>query len=492
MGCLFLVGFANLVFISMKDLRLYYEPSDDDNSNHLYFNGDDDNNIQDKDYTGASVSTLLGYETEGEEDAIIRGNDDNENTDSNADSNVDNNVDSNADSNVDNTRMNDNSSNNSSTPTLTVEDYDYDEATYKSQLSKALEPKPNLKTGAYLHVFWSGFCNQYYMFSGVLLLAKTSNHSQIIVQSIRWKDLFGTNQQIRHDVFFDVVHWNTFYPKLPRFVTYDQSTHLDLDIPNVNGVKPDIKWNIDDPYTNATNPYAIGEKRTSAIAKFYDYTKDIQKGRGQRDEAELLVMKSALRPHPAIRDIMSSFKRKHRMTNSMVLHARIEPDMQKHPMCKEHKVLNITDIVTMLYDKYPDEPPVSTVLIILNRAILEKEVANPKNDNEMAIYNLKTLNEIISNGLWGGRVKVVEAGSELAKNSKYPLYSKYSSLVGAIINFYLSLEAEIFVGTIVSSYSTSVISYRFFREKKENYFYLPKGLDLVTPPGTKEPPRFAC
>lgn len=374
----------------------------------------------------------------------------------------------------------------------------YDENEYAIKSKKALESFTktnnninNTSTCAYLHVFWSGFCNQYFMFSGVLLLAQEANCTQLIVQTIRWKDLFGTNHQLRHDFLFDVVHWNTYYPLLPRFVSYDSNVYTDIQVDNDQDVIPKIKWNIDDPYSLATNPFAIGAKRTDAIMKFYDYTKDIDKNRIQRKESELLVMKGALRPHPAIRNIMTLFKHEHKMDNMMVLHARIEPDMQKHPMCKEYKVLNLTDIIDMLYTKYP-EPPVSTVLIILNRAILEKEVASSTNDNDIASNNLQTLNEIISKGLWDGRVKVVEAGSELAKRSKYPMYSKYSSIVGSIINFFLSLEADIFVGTIVSSYSTSVISYRFFREKKQNYFYMPNGLDWVTSPKVKEPPRFAC
>lgn len=371
------------------------------------------------------------------------------------------------------------------------DDKKYDENQYNLLSLQAMEPKPNISSCAYLHVFWSGFCNQYYMFMGVMLMAQASNCSQILVHSIRWKDLFGTNQQLRHDLFFDVVHWNSYHPSLPRFVTYDEELFQDLIISNPQDMKPSLKWNVDDPYSNAKHPFAIGQKRTDAIMKFYDYTKDVEKGRSERQESELLVLKGALRPHPGIRDIMTTFKKHHNMTNIMVLHARIEPDMQKHNMCKEYKVLNITDIVEMLHKKYP-EPPVSTVLIILNRSILETEVNQKTNENEMAFHNLKILNEIISKGLWNGRVKVVEAGSELAKQSEHPMYAKYSSLAGSIINFFLSLEAEIFVGTIVSSYSTALVSYRFFREKKQNYFYMPHGLDWVTSPDVKQPPRFAC
>jgi hypothetical protein len=386
--------------------------------------------------------------------------------------------------------INDNNSDNDNNNDNKEEEM-YDENKYAVQLKEAMKPLSNKPTCAYLHVFWSGFCNQYYMFSGVLLLAQEANYTQILVHSLRWKDLFGTNEQLRHDIFFDVVHWNSYYPLLPRFVNYEKDLFSDIDIEDPDDVKPKLAWNITDPIMNATKPFAIGEKRNDAIMKFYDYTKEIDKGRSQRKDSELLMMKGALRPHPAIRNIMTTFKKENQMKNIMVLHARIEPDMQKHTMCKGKKVFNMTDIVQMLYEKYP-EPPVSTVLIILNRSILEKEVAKPKNKNEIAIHNLKTLNELIATGLWGGRVKVVEAGSELAKRSEHPIYSKYSSLVGSIINFFLSLEAEIFVGTIVSSYSTAVISYRFFREKKENFFYMPNGLDWVTPPGIKQPPRFAC
>ena len=411
-----------------------------------------------------------------------------------------------------------NNNNNNDDNDIHINEYKYDEDEYKAQLIKSMTPDPNQSTCAYLHVFWSGFCNQYYMFSGVLLLAQegaekedgkdlestssTYHCPQLLVHSIRWKDLFGTNHLLRHDVFFDVLHWNSYFPTLPRFVTYDEQLFPDLQIPNPNDImKPILNWNVTESHSlsNVTKPYAIGgTKKTTAISKFYDYTKHVEKGRIQRKKSELLMMKGAFRPHPAIREIMSRFQNVHRMKSIMVLHARIEPDMQRHPMCKEHKVVNLTDIVEMVYEKYPD-PPVSTVLIILNRAILEQEVNGngrknnkPKEKNEIASNNLKTLNEILVNGLWDGRVKVVEAGSELAKQSKHPIYSKYSSLVGSIMNFFLSLEADIFVGTIVSSYSTAVISYRFFREKKENYFYMPHGLDWVTPPDVEQPPRFAC
>ncbi len=206
------------------------------------------------------------------------------------------------------------------------------------------------------------------------------------------------------------------------------------------------------------------------------------------------MLKDAFRPHPRIQQVIDAFldslRENGKPLSFMALHARVEPDMQKHIMCKELKVTNISDIVTNLYRQFK-EPPVSKVLVILNRAILEEEVSNSNLDNRntLAEHNLMVLNEIVEAGLWGGRVQVVEAGTGLAKQSTYFISSKYWALVGSIIDFFLAVEASIFVGTAVSSFSVDIEITRFYREKKENYHYLPDKLELSTATG---PPRFDC
>mmetsp|Transcript_18914 Transcript_18914/g.21496 ORF Transcript_18914/g.21496 Transcript_18914/m.21496 type:complete len:480 (-) Transcript_18914:92-1531(-) len=368
----------------------------------------------------------------------------------------------------------------------------YNATEYEIQLQQSLKPLHNVSTCTYMHMFYAGFCNQYSMFISVIMMATEANHSQILLHGIAWKDTYGTNHRLRHDYFFDVVHWNAYYPRLPRFVTYDKTLHNEVTLENVDAIRPNLKWNIEYPYMNATKPYSIGTKnKRVAWVRFLQYTKQVEVGKRNRSDAELLMMKEAFKPHPEIQQIIDNFKSLHQMKDLLVLHARIEPDMQKHPVCKEYKVLNISDIVTMIYEKY-EEPPVSTVLIVLNREILEQEADDTEIDNELATHNLKVLNELVSKGLWGGRVKVVEAGSALAKHSGHKLYSKYNSLVGSIINFFLAVEANIFIGTRVSSWSGTVINYRFYKEEKMNYFYQPKGLDWVTPPLVDHPPRFIC
>ena len=178
-----------------------------------------------------------------------------------------------------------------------------------------------------------------------------------------------------------------------------------------------------------------------------------------------------------------------------------------HPMCKDKKVTNITEIISMMYEKYP-EPPVSTVLIIFNRDLMESTQQNaPKGikynldarkaytdatARNLTAHNLAAINDMLNNGLWNGKVRVKEAGSQMVKDSKSPYYAHYYTIVGVIVNFFLSIQSDIFIGTEVSSYSTMVINSRMYREERENYLYLPKGLVSATPPGTNVPWRFVC
>ena len=94
--------------------------------------------------------------------------------------------------------------------------------------------------------------------------------------------------------------------------------------------------------------------------------------------------------------------------------------------------------------------------------------------------------------MWNGQVRVHEAGSEFAKTYNHSIYSKYSVLTGQIINLNLAFDSEVFIGTEVSSYSGIVISNRFYRENRQNYFYRPEGLVEATPKDAEVPPRFQC
>ncbi|KAL7555741.1 hypothetical protein ACA910_002246 [Epithemia clementina (nom. ined.)] len=193
----------------------------------------------------------------------------------------------------------------------------------------------------------------------------------------------------------------------------------------------------------------------------------------------------------------------------LCLHARIEPDMQNHPMCRDVKVTSLQDILDSIYETYPQAPPpkVNCVLIVLNRKLLEDEHKKRKH-NVLAGQNLALLNQLQREGMWNGTVPVYEAGSYfLPSNSTYAIHAP--SIAGALLDYQLAVESEIYIGSPVSSFAMQVMATRYSRGRNRNttsggsghhsnhggggtmnYMYLPKELQLL--PSDVKPPRFAC
>lgn len=172
--------------------------------------------------------------------------------------------------------------------------------------------------------------------------------------------------------------------------------------------------------------------------------------------------------------------------------ARVEPDMQRHGVCRDDKVYNLTEIIRFMEEKWP-EPPVSAVFMPINRELLEGEgypnKEEPEKTNWIAVENLRALDDALENGLWGGKVKVFRFGANVMKGTKY---EKRPSISGSMLAYFVALQGKIFVGTRVSSYSHGLVTNRFHRKEMENYEYLPDGLHHWTPPGTRLPPSFDC
>ena len=208
-------------------------------------------------------------------------------------------------------------------------------------------------------------------------------------------------------------------------------------------------------------------------------------------------------------------------------------------VCRDIKVLALQDIVDMIESKWP-EPPVDAVFLPINRQYLEEEGTLPsdyhKNDtkhnaktiNWVAVRNLELLNRLTNHngdnnrdgnytgGLWNGNVPVVEFGSEALRGT---VYEHRPSLSGSILNYFLALDADIFVGTEVSSFSHDVLGARFYRGfqnkpdettdnnnnndgdgdgetkknlRNNNYKYLPSGLEKWVTDDMLVPPNFHC
>lgn len=359
-----------------------------------------------------------------------------------------------------------------------------------SSSSSTSSTSPSPRTLAYFDGhFYSGFRNEGMVFTMFVMYARQHNFSQILIDSINWKDLwlFGhakesAGSKVPHAVLFDVEHWNSHYPALPKLVPYNETEHYEFD-PKRPGFRNRLIAEV-----NATHPYAYGRQGV-LTGDYKQYTKRVVNDvNASRDPAEVLMLQGAFRPSP---ELQSHIDRLHHGEPYLSLHTRVEPDMQHHdvPRCKHHKVYRLKEIVESLEKLFP-EPPVKKVHISVFRALLEREIIDFPN-NTVAAENLDELNRITRDGLWNGTVPVFEAGTDyiLKTNSTF---TQFASITGAVVNYFLSIQSQIFVGTEVSSSSLDVIQTRFFRKNRQNYFYNPNGLHVATPLEARMPPRFAC
>ena len=350
-------------------------------------------------------------------------------------------------------------------------------------------PWKNVTTVGYDFLeFQSGYRNQMMMFAAFVMRAGHSGHDQILLTSLRHKDTYGTNQYYPHEYFFDVQHWNSFYPKLPRMVHCDPEIFSDFDCTKK-------RWR---ERTNATRPYSQRLDHRGVL--FLNY-KRYAKGNGGLakptfpNPMDVLMLRGAIRPHPELLALV------HRLLGSldgngtvpyMALHARVEPDMVAQNICTELKENNLTKIFQYLEETFPD-PPAPRVFLPINRQLMESHgqpnLKKPKKTNWIAVHNLEALNRAVRDGLWGGRSKVFEFGSNALLGTRY---ENTPATAGAILNFYIAQHAEIFIGTEVSTYSMDLLHARFYSGNRNNYYYRPDGLHVWTTNETKHPPPFRC
>ena len=362
---------------------------------------------------------------------------------------------------------------------------------YEEEFARLTVADPTQRTVAYTPLsFYSGYVNELMVFSSFVVQAYDRNFTQILLRGFRWKDVFATNKKIFHEKLFDVVHWNknyavptpenNFRAALPRLVVHH---------PSMTDYDPQKDYWAGD-YRNATRPYGFGGRQNMLFSWYKNYRK---KNPNSRHPSDLAILKGALRPHPDLQSLINRAKesllpssgKTSSSSGYMCLHPRVEPDMQKHGVCRDKKVVSLEKIIDDLYVLFPS-PPVDRVLIVLFRKLLEDEDAS---QNELAGRNLALLNRLRKEGMWNGTVPVYEAGTGFLPRDSY-YGTKASSIAGSILNYNLALDADIFVGSPVSSYAMQVMATRYNRNNTRNFLYLPDGIKQL--PQDEEPPRFVC
>jgi hypothetical protein len=145
-------------------------------------------------------------------------------------------------------------------------------------------------------------------------------------------------------------------------------------------------------------------------------------------------------------------------------------------------------------------PKFDLLFIALNKNNVDIE-PDPKqrgfseNLKKVANENRKVLKLIRNHGLFG-TIPVFESGVDTAAKIWFSSYSfaiplsastlGVTDLVASVINFFTAVNADIFVGVRGSSYSTDVISARYYQSKDksglENYIVGPEGIERIYGP----------
>lgn len=197
-----------------------------------------------------------------------------------------------------------------------------------------LKPNPDVKTIALrAKRFPSGFRNQMMAFNAFVMWADELGYGQILLQRVGHADTFGTNKLIKHQDLYDVHHWNSYYPTLPRMVTCDPSIHVDFDCER-NEWKPGVDLDSDE-----ISPKRLKLLTHELMYSYMHYTRgkgSLMKMGAFPNKIDLLIMQGALRPCPELMELVSR-KLQHMGggeddNDYMTLHLRIEPDMQRHPV----------------------------------------------------------------------------------------------------------------------------------------------------------------
>jgi hypothetical protein len=222
----------------------------------------------------------------------------------------------------------------------------------------------------------------------------------------------------------------------------------------------------------------------------------------------------ALQPNQTWRNLANECISKHSATgNFIALHARIELEMMNHP-CGADMEKNLTKILGHVNRLYNDlrqqaketppgddrkNAPISGLFIAVSRSGMKVTNTNGnKRFRDFADENLRTLDRItkephqdydsaVDSFL---TLPVFECGEKLLDQyyGLHPNVPDHGSLLQSVVNFYIAVSSNVFVGVSGSSYSTDVLTTRYWLGKgATNYRYTQTGVEQVENGGLPVP-----
>ena len=260
------------------------------------------------------------------------------------------------------------------------------------------------------------------------------------------------------------------------------------------------------PFTkNCTNPLVYGGGRKSGIL-WNSYLSYKRRHSDVSNVSKLSIATDAwiyraLRPAEVWRNVAKQCIAKHAPSGEYIaLHARLELEMMGHP-CGADMEKNLTRILEYIHDLYVEQNASFKTLglfIAVSRSGMEERGSRLYSlFRSYADENLLTLNRITEEPLRSlinqtnvGMLQAFECGEKALRQyySLNPSTPDHGSLLQSVINFYIAVSSKIFIGVAGSSYSTDILTTRFWLGKgSSNYRYTQNGIARVEKDGLPLP-----
>jgi hypothetical protein len=361
-------------------------------------------------------------------------------------------------------------------------------------------------------VLKGGYRNQYMRF--VALVAKAlSENRNILLDSILWHEK-STHNGIPFSLLFNVQHWNE-HPYLPKLVSYSPGIHTQWNPKTFlfyGTCKTTIAW-FEAPHKVSFTPevkamtqhYPGGGGRSGQpenlwdyyrrhdkyglvipLSEFNPYTTDTNQSSILLPELEKWIL-STMKPTSIVQALVEFIQPKNQPY--IALHPRVEPEMLNHGHCQQGKVKSLKVIMQHLldYTEFNDYHQLF-VAVAMPQMLSRQSPREPwyKTHQENLQY-LKTIFEqgvIRQNNQQPSSLHVWTAGET---SIQHHVHTCMITLLSSVVNMELAVQANVFVGTRVSTWSTSVWKIRHYRGLP-NYEFTPNGIQRLE----GLPPPFQC
>lgn len=369
-------------------------------------------------------------------------------------------------------------------------------AEQKPKLLKKPPLEPSLAMA--LPVLKGGYRKQHMSFVALVAMALSANQT-ILLESVKWS-VRSSHNGIPFQLLVDT--WNA-NPNLPKLVSYSPKEHSQWNPKTTMfyGTCPTvIAWYQSSQYTtfvpeltSMTAPYPAGGARPNQPGNLWDYYRKHDKYglmlERKKDGVSISLQQleewilTSMTPSSAVQELVNSLKP---TEPYMALHPRIEPEMLHYRYCQVGKVRRLQEILHHV-THYPAFAQFQQLFVAVAMPQMMERQRPSESWYKDHTENVQLLQTLFQDGMAkpdGSQLRVWTAGEA---SLEHRINNCMLTLLASVVNMELACQANVFIGTRVSTWSMSVWKIRHYRGLP-NYEFTPTGIQ----PLEGLPPPFKC